>query len=105
MTWPLMKYARVNNISKEMSRVVMGSMAFQDAAMADPVYDKFLELSGNCFDTARIYGAAEEVLGRWVQRRGVREEIVFITKGAHTPSCYPKTITTELVESLDRLQT
>ena len=100
-----MKYARVDNIGKKISRVVMGSMVFQDAALSDPVCDGFLELGGNCFDTARIYGNAEEVLGHWIRSRDIREEVVLITKGAHTPSCYPETVTTELVESLDRLQT
>ncbi len=100
-----MKYARVPNVDKDISRVAMGSMAFKDAEFADPVYDKFLELGGNCFETARHYGTAEEVLGHWVRSRDIRENIVLVTKGAHTPNCYPEAVTTELAESLDRLQT
>jgi aryl-alcohol dehydrogenase-like predicted oxidoreductase len=37
--------------------------------------------------------------------RGNRDELVVIGKGAHTPHCDPESITRQLGESLDRLQT
>jgi aryl-alcohol dehydrogenase-like predicted oxidoreductase len=52
------------------------------------------------FDTAHIYGKSDSVLGHWVNSRGVREQVVFIGKGAHTPHCNPKDITRQLHESL-----
>jgi aryl-alcohol dehydrogenase-like predicted oxidoreductase len=100
-----MKYSHLNNVAKDISRVAMGTMAFKDAASAVPVYENFISLGGNCFETARHYGAAEEILGHWVRRRDIREEVVLITKGAHTPNCYPEAVTEELFQSLDRLQT
>jgi aryl-alcohol dehydrogenase-like predicted oxidoreductase len=40
-----------------------------------------------------------------MKSRGVRDETIVITKGAHTPNCNPETVTKELGESLERLQT
>ena len=59
------------------------------------------------FDTAYIYGGGhiERLLGRWIANRGVREEVVVITKGAHTPHCDPESISRQLIESLERQQT
>jgi aryl-alcohol dehydrogenase-like predicted oxidoreductase len=37
--------------------------------------------------------------------RGNRDEVVVIGKGAHTPHCDPESITRQLTESLERLQT
>ena len=100
-----MRYSRVPDVAKEVSRIVMGSFALQDLRLAAMMFDDFFELGGNCFETARIYGAAEGLLGHWVQSRDVREEVVIITKGAHTPDCYPDKVTEELLESLERLRT
>ena len=83
----------------------MGSLAIRDVEHANAVYGGYLEAGGNCFETARRYGASEEVLGEWVESRAVRDEVVLITKGAHTPECFPETVERELLESLERLRT
>ena len=36
--------------------------------------------------------------------RGVRENLVVIVKGAHTPDCDPESLTSQLLESLERQQ-
>jgi len=100
-----MRYSRIPGVDKDISRVVMGSLAFRDFRFASLMCDDFFELGGNCFDTAKRYGDAEGLLGQWVQSRDVREEVVLITKGAHTPNCYPDSVTEELFESLERLRT
>jgi aryl-alcohol dehydrogenase-like predicted oxidoreductase len=70
------------------------------------MFDDFVEQGGNAFDTAHIYrgGKSEKLLGQWVRNRGIREEIVILDKGAHTPWCNPVDLTRQLYESLDRLQ-
>jgi aryl-alcohol dehydrogenase-like predicted oxidoreductase len=59
-------------------------------AEAFAVLDAFLEAGGNFIDTADIYsrwlpgnkgGESEEIIGRWVKDRGVRERVVIATKG------------------------
>lgn len=44
------------------------------------------------------------MFGEWMRREGVRDEMVVITKGAHTPNCNPESVTSQLLESMDRLQ-
>ena len=56
------------------------------------------------FDTAWIYGRGENErrVGRWIRNRGIREDVVVITKGAHTPYCDPESLSRQLLESLER---
>jgi aryl-alcohol dehydrogenase-like predicted oxidoreductase len=100
-----MTYGRVQGVDRQLSKIVMGTLFAIDVDQASAVLDEFVEQGGNCFDTARHYGVAELVLGKWMRLRGVRDETVVITKGAHTPNCNPETVTKELGESLERLQT
>lgn len=102
-----MKYGRIAGLEKPVSRIVMGTMAPQNTAYASVMYDDFFERGGNCFDSAHIYGggACERELGEWVKNRGIREQVVLLDKGAHTPFCTPEDLTRQLMESLERLQT
>ena len=100
-----MKYARVPGIDKDISRVVMGCDNQRDLRHASVMWDDFVELGGNCFDTAYIYGNLEEVLGKWMKNRGNRDEVVLIDKGAHSPMCYPDKLKEQFMESLERFQT
>jgi aryl-alcohol dehydrogenase-like predicted oxidoreductase/predicted dehydrogenase len=99
-----MPYGEVPGVGKRMSRLVMGVDNQPDLAHASAVFDMFVEQGGNVFDTGYIYGGGvlEGRLGRWIQNRGVREDVVVITKGAHTPYCDPESLTRQLLESLER---
>ena len=105
MTTSRMTYGAVEGVDRPVSRIAMGTLGVRDADRADAVFGAFMEAGGNCFETAWRYGVSEDTLGRWVEARGVRDEVVLITKGAHTPDCYPETVERELLESLDRLRT
>jgi aryl-alcohol dehydrogenase-like predicted oxidoreductase/predicted dehydrogenase len=99
-----MRYGEIPGLGKRMSRLVMGVDNQPDLAHASALFDHFVEHGGNAFDTAYIYGqgALERRLGRWIANRGVREDVVVITKGAHTPHCDPESLTSQLLESLER---
>ena len=92
---------------KPISRLVMGCDNQPSISHASVMWDDYFERGGNCYDTAHIYGGGtmESLLGHWHRQRGLREDIVIIGKGAHTPNCYPEAISQELDISLDRLQT
>jgi aryl-alcohol dehydrogenase-like predicted oxidoreductase len=92
-------------VAKPVSRLVMGVDNQKTLPHAAAMFDDFFERGGNCFDTAWIYGggACERVLGQWVRLRGLREAVVILDKGAHTPCCDPASITRQLQESLERL--
>ena len=100
-----MTFGEVAGVSKPVSQIVMGTLFAQDIDRASLVLDEFVSQGGNCFDTARHYGDAELVFGEWMKNSGVRDDSVVITKGAHTPNCNPEAVTSQLFESLDRLQT
>jgi len=69
------------------------------------MFDDYFERGGNVFDTAHLYGGGvmERLLGQWMRMRGLRDDVVVIAKGAHTPDCQPEKIRPQLEESLDRL--
>src|SRR5690625_504011 len=103
-TGPAMAYGELAGIDKKVSRLVMGCDNQMNLAHASAMFDAFYEIGGTTFDTAYIYGGGyvEKLFGQWVRNRGVREDVVVITKGAHTPHCDPESITRQLEESLER---
>ena len=63
----------------------LGTMTFgaeADEAASHAMLDRYLEAGGNFVDTADVYthGASEEIIGRWLERSGRRDEIVLATK-------------------------
>ena len=101
---PAMTYGSIPGVDKQVSRLVMGCDNQMNLAHASAMFDAFFEMGGTTFDTAYIYGGGyiEKLFGQWVRNRGVRDDVVVITKGAHTPHCDPESITRQLEESLER---
>ena len=97
----------IPGVKKPASVVAMGFEDFRTFSSAAIMLDGFFEAGGNLYDTAFVYGAGktEALFGEWHTNRGVREDVVVIGKGAHSPLCYPDVIGKQLTESLDRLQT
>jgi len=101
-----MPYQRIAGLDKPVSRLLLGAMAMSSLPYAAMLYDEFFARGGNGFDTAYVYGGgqSERLLGQWVKLRGIRDEVVILAKGAHTPFCTPQWLTAQFMESLDRLQ-
>jgi len=102
---PAMKYGRIPGLDRVVSRLIMGCDNQRTFPHAAVMWDDFFERGGNAFDTAYVYGGGtpEKLLGQWVKSRGVRDQVVIIAKGAHTPFCDPANLTRQLLESLDRM--
>lgn len=102
-----MRYGEIPGLAKPVSRLVMGVDNQPLLPHASVMFDDFMERGGNCFDTAHNYGDGkyEALFGQWMKNRGVRDDIVIIGKGAHTPDCDPVALTRQLHESLQRLGT
>ncbi len=120
----MMRYVKIAQLEKPVSVIGLGTAT---RAFTPNTYDRaaellgrFLEVGGNCLDTAHIYGFgdSEKTLGRWLQESGRRGEVVLITKGCHPvvdrqnlfgnpwePRLTPEAIRLDLGESLERLQT
>jgi predicted dehydrogenase/aryl-alcohol dehydrogenase-like predicted oxidoreductase len=102
----VMKYGHIAGVEKPISRLVMGVDNQFTWPHASVMFDDFFERGGNCFDTAYIYGGGlcEKILGQWLKNRNIREQVVILDKGAHTPNCNPEALKSQLLESLERLQ-
>ncbi len=95
----VMTYGKVRHLDKPMPHLVMGVDNQTLMRHAAAVFDEYFERGGTAFDTAWIYGKAiSKVFGQWITNRGVREDVAFIAKGAHTPDCYPTALITQFNE-------
>lgn len=103
----MMRYGRIDGVDKDISRLVMGCDNQRDIRFAAAMWDDFVEAGGNAFDTAYEYSGRlqEKLLGQWMADRGVRDDMVVIGKGAHTPYCDPQSLESQLLETLDDLRT
>jgi len=80
-----MEYVRLGASGLKVSRVCLGTMTFgreADEEMSFKLLDRFVEKGGIFIDTADAYssGASEEIIGRWLKKRGNRQQIVLATK-------------------------
>jgi aryl-alcohol dehydrogenase-like predicted oxidoreductase len=102
------------SIEKRVSRLILGTANFfqrESKEQAFAIMDRYVAEGGNMFDTAHQYIRSEEILGEWVESRGVRQHIHILTKGAHPddpepgPRLSPEFINKDVKESLERLRT
>lgn len=108
-----MKYRAFPPLGRELSLLVLGTDVLRywaDEGRCFELLDSWVELGGNVIDTGREYGHAEDMIGRWLAARGLREELTLITKGAHPDEggrsrMTSEAITFDLRESLSALGT
>jgi aryl-alcohol dehydrogenase-like predicted oxidoreductase len=86
------EYRNLGRTGLKVSELCLGTMqwgwtASEEAAVE--VMDAFVEAGGNFVDTADVYsrwaegnpgGVSEEIIGRWMKKRGNRDQIVLATK-------------------------
>ena len=101
-----MQYDKINGLEKSISKLIIGNDNQTDYDEAAKLWDHWIDVGGNAFDNAHIYGGGsmETLLGKWHKTRNNLNDLVIIAKGAHTPNCDPKSISMQLTESLDRLK-
>ncbi len=87
-----MQYRRLGRTGLQVSALCLGTMQFgwtADENTSFTVMDAFVGAGGNFIDTADIYsgwadssynGKSEEIIGRWMQARNNRRDIVLATK-------------------------
>lgn len=96
-----MQYRRLGRTGIDVAALCLGAMQFgwtSDEATSVTIMDAYVEAGGNFLDTADYYsrwidghrgGESEEVIGRWMQARGNRHDIVVATKVRHPMSDDP----------------
>lgn len=80
-----MKYGRIPGVEQEVSRIFLGtaSAPFNEGGDGSELLEAALEQGMNAIDTARVYGKAENSLGRWLERDGNRQRVVLLSKCGH----------------------
>ena len=94
---PHVPRVRLGTSALEITRLVLGGNVFgwtADEATSYDILDAFVAAGGNAVDLADSYphwapgctgGESEEVVGRWMQDRGNRSEVVICTKVGKFP--------------------
>ncbi len=108
-----MKYVEIPYVDKPVSRILFGTAIppYNAGGENDELLDAMLDLGINTFDSARVYGKAEDALGKWIEKRGNRKDVVILTKGAHfnqitqKDRVNPKAMRKDLGISLGKLRT
>lgn len=87
-----MEYRKLGRTGLKVSELCLGTMQWGWTASEEDgcaVMDAFVEAGGNFIDTADVYsrwvpgnpgGVSEEIIGRWMQDRGNRRQVVLATK-------------------------
>ena len=117
-----MEKRRLGNSSLEVSPLVLGGNVFGwtvDESTSFKLLDAFVSSGFNCIDTADVYttwvpgnkgGESETIIGKWLKRRGNRDQIVIATKvgkemGPGKKGLSKSYIHSAIEASLKRLQT
>ena len=108
-----MEYGTIDGMEKKISRILHGTIMLREDDLKGgfELLDGVWALGVNGFDCAYIYGGGqcERVLGRWLEERGLFDEAVILTKGAHHAGpknkVNPVDITADLTASLARCRT
>jgi aryl-alcohol dehydrogenase-like predicted oxidoreductase len=87
-----MNYRNLGCTGLKVSELCLGTMQWgwtADEETSQTVMDAFVEAGGNFIDTADVYsnwapnnagGVSEEIIGRWMQTRSNRDQLVVATK-------------------------
>ena len=89
MSKSLDSYVTLGRSGLRVSPLCLGTMTFgnewgwgSEEEVARSVFDNYIEAGGNFIDTANVYteGHSEELLGKFISDRGLREQIVLAPK-------------------------
>jgi aryl-alcohol dehydrogenase-like predicted oxidoreductase len=109
----MMECGQVEGLSKPVSRLIQGTMTLhtEDLEAGFSLMDSAVELGFTTLDTGHVYGGgeSERVLGRWMEARSNRDQVVIISKSAHhnvdRKRVTPFDISADIHDSLARLRT
>ena len=94
MSKSLDSYVTLGRSGLRVSPLALGTMTFgtewgwgSEEQVARAVFDNYIEAGGNFIDTANVYteGRSEELLGKFITDRGIRERLVLATKFTFNP--------------------
>lgn len=80
-----MEYSEIKYVKNPVSRIFYGTASepFMSGGDGTELFDAVYDLGINAFDTARVYQGAEKSLGNWIEKRGIRDKVVILSKCGH----------------------
>lgn len=108
-----MKTIHLPGVSRPVSQLCLGTAYLgsrEDDQTSFAIMDTYYERGGRFLNTAHEYGfgKSEQIIGKWIRERGVREEIVVTSKcgeDGHKPDCRamsPEELFEDIDETLSR---
>lgn len=103
------EYGRIAGVERPVSRIFLGTANIPQNTDANAWLSSILETGVNALDTARAYGDAETVIGRWFAQCGTRDKVVLLSKCCHpfltVRRVNVRAMKKDLARSLEALQT
>ena len=112
-----MEYGTIKGINKKVSRYFVGTMSmtsYEPTPEELQRLDRAFEAGMNVLDCAQGYGypnlgSTEVALGKWINSRGIRDQVVLTTKGCHPnpfrTRVHAYDIDSDLFDSLAKMKT
>lgn len=84
-----MRYAEIPYVNKKVSRIIYGTamQPFMTGGDGSTLLDTIIDTGVNTLDMARVYMGAELSVGRWLEERQNRDQMVLLSKCGH-PSMF-----------------
>ena len=76
-------YSKIHGINKDVSRIFLGTGFLPNLEDYDAWLTGILDTGVNAIDTARIYPDSEKTIGKWLDKTGVRDKVVLLSKCGH----------------------
>lgn len=86
-----MEYIEIPYVQKKVSRIIFGTAmpVFMKGENKSELFDAMYDLGINTFDMARNYMGSEASVGKWLEEKNMRENVVLLSKCGH-PSMFGK---------------